>query len=61
MEKKFEPMKKKLESDRRAIDKFNEKVEEWKVSFNLAVLPFGSTVCVLNYQLTSICYHLPAH
>lgn len=30
-------MKEKLESDRRAIDKFNEKVEEWKVSFNLAL------------------------
>lgn len=40
MEKEFEPMKEKLESDRCAINKFNEKVEEWRVSFNLAVLTF---------------------
>lgn len=33
MEKELEPMKEKLESDRRVIDKFNDKVEEWKVSF----------------------------
>lgn len=40
VEKAFEPMKEKLESDRRATDKFDEKVEEWKVSFKLAILPF---------------------
>lgn len=42
-------MKEKLESDRRATDKFDEKVEEWKVSFKLAILPFlpfFSTFCV---------------
>lgn len=48
-ERAFEPMKEKLESDRRATDKFDEKVEEWKVSFKLAILPFftfWSTFCV---------------
>lgn len=30
-------MKEKLESDRHDIYKFNEKVEEWKVRFNLLI------------------------
>lgn len=36
-------MKEKLESDRCAIDKFNEKVDEWKVSLSL-----------INYSLVFI-------
>lgn len=32
MEKESEPMKEKLQSDRRSTEKFDEKVEEWKVS-----------------------------
>lgn len=32
MEKELEPMKEKLQSDRRAIEKYDEKVDEWKVS-----------------------------
>lgn len=35
VEREFKPMKENLESGRRAIDKFNEKVDEWKVSFSL--------------------------
>lgn len=31
MEKETEPMKEKLDSDKRAIEKYDEKVEEWKV------------------------------
>lgn len=46
-------MKKKLESDRRAIDKFNEKVEEWKVSFNLALLPFYIWIYCLCVKLST--------
>uniref|UniRef100_A0A665WV10 Structural maintenance of chromosomes protein 6 n=1 Tax=Echeneis naucrates TaxID=173247 RepID=A0A665WV10_ECHNA len=33
MEKELEPMKEKLQSDRRSTAKFDEKVEEWKVKF----------------------------
>lgn len=40
-------MKVKLESDRRVIDKFNEKVEEWKVSFKCAIIVFYTWVCFL--------------
>lgn len=32
MEKELEPMKEKLQSDRRSTEKYDEKVEEWKVS-----------------------------
>lgn len=32
MEKELEPMKEKLQSDKRAIEKYDDKVEEWKVS-----------------------------
>lgn len=32
MEKELEPIKEKLESDKRAIGKYDEKVDEWKVS-----------------------------
>ena len=31
MEKELEPMTDKLRSDRRSTEKFDEKVEEWKV------------------------------
>lgn len=37
VEKEFEPMKEKLESDRCATNKFNEKVDEWKVGLSLAI------------------------
>lgn len=40
VEKEFEPMKEKLESDRCATNKFNEKVDEWKVSLSLASFAF---------------------
>lgn len=32
MEKELEPVKEKLQSDRRSTEKYDEKVEEWKVS-----------------------------
>lgn len=32
MENELEPMKEKLQTDRRAIDKYDEKVDEWTVS-----------------------------
>lgn len=31
MEKELEPIREKLQSDKRAIDKYDEKVDEWKV------------------------------
>lgn len=32
VEKESDPIKEKLQSDRRATEKYNEKVDEWKVS-----------------------------
>lgn len=33
LEKESEPMKEKLQSDRRATEKYDEKVDEWKVRY----------------------------
>lgn len=63
VEKEFEAMKEKLESDRCSTNKFNEKVDEWKVSFSLAIIAFciwAYCLC-LNQLLNSIYYLLPAH
>lgn len=38
MEKELEPIREKLQSDKRAIDKYDEKVDEWKVRWHKNVV-----------------------
>lgn len=58
VEKESEPMKEKLQSDRRATEKYDEKVDEWKVRWICSILhkiefktPYSRSVFDSHQQL----------
>lgn len=58
VEKESEPMKEKLRSDRRATEKFDEKVDEWKVRYFYQYSPINQEFKTLyNWSVFDSSHH----